>query len=186
MSPRALDPVWDTPGLGRDWERGEKGVHLPTGQVEKLRPRIGRGTFKVTQGIGDTLRAGTLGLNSFPSYSPQALLGVETRNWRAWRGQGLAQGHTAGGRAVRPELWSDAVWLHPSPQDGQKVGTRSGPGQAGLLRAERSAPGSSRLRLERGARAGLAEFLPSQPCRQGGCGKRLRTLAPSSRPGSHL
>ena len=77
MSPRALDPVWDTPALGRDWARGEKGANLPTGQVEKLRPRIGRGTFKVTQGIGDTLRAGTLGPDSFPSYSPQAVLGVE-------------------------------------------------------------------------------------------------------------
>lgn len=77
MSPRALDPVWDTPALGRDWERGEKGANLPTGQVERLRPRIGRGTFKVTQGIGDTLRAGTLGPDSSPSYSPQALLDVE-------------------------------------------------------------------------------------------------------------
>lgn len=82
---------------------------------------------------------------------------------------------------MRPELWSDAVWMHPSPQDGQKVGTRSGPGQAGLLRAVRSAPGSSRLRLERGARAGLAES-PSQPCRHGGMWEAGKDFGPFQPP----
>ena len=62
---------------GRDWERGEKGAHRPVGQVGKLRPRIGGGTFKVTQRIGDTVGAGTLGPTLFRVTAHKAFLGVE-------------------------------------------------------------------------------------------------------------